>query len=298
MLNTLWLKTFKTLIDLGHFTQTAEKLHMTQPGVSQHLKKLEQACGAVLLKRDKKQFELTEQGRLVYQYANELANRETRLIESLHFDNPDEGHCSIACSGAIALRLYPLLIELQKTRPNLAVHLEAAPSHKVINDVQSGEIDLGIVTYAPNGNVFDVTLIGKEALCLVLPVTYANREITPELLLQCGLIDHPDAKHYLSLYFERCGVKRFAEMDLEKIKVSGYVNQLSQILLPVEQGIGFTVLPQSAILAYPATERLYIANLGRHVSESLYLIAKRNRRLPVRYALIEQVLQTSLGIDG
>ena len=32
MLNPVWLHTFKTLIEVGHFTQTAEKLFMTQPG--------------------------------------------------------------------------------------------------------------------------------------------------------------------------------------------------------------------------------------------------------------------------
>ncbi|MFT6927030.1 MAG: DNA-binding transcriptional LysR family regulator [Psychromonas sp.] len=38
MLKPFWLNTFKTLIEVGHFTQTAEKLNMTQPGVSQHIK--------------------------------------------------------------------------------------------------------------------------------------------------------------------------------------------------------------------------------------------------------------------
>jgi DNA-binding transcriptional LysR family regulator len=45
MLNPNWLKTFVTLIDTGHFTKTAEKLFMTQPGVSQHINKLENSCG-------------------------------------------------------------------------------------------------------------------------------------------------------------------------------------------------------------------------------------------------------------
>ncbi|MGC7906805.1 helix-turn-helix domain-containing protein [Vibrio anguillarum] len=41
----MWLNTFKTLVDIGHFTKAAELLHMTQPGVSQHINKLEAACG-------------------------------------------------------------------------------------------------------------------------------------------------------------------------------------------------------------------------------------------------------------
>ena len=66
MLNPIWLNTFKTLVDVGHFTKTAELLHMTQPGVSQHINKLEAACGYPLIKRFNKKFELTIYGRKVY----------------------------------------------------------------------------------------------------------------------------------------------------------------------------------------------------------------------------------------
>ncbi|WP_227664755.1 LysR family transcriptional regulator [Marinobacter litoralis] len=34
MINTTWLRTFCTLVEVGHFTRTAERLHMTQSGVS------------------------------------------------------------------------------------------------------------------------------------------------------------------------------------------------------------------------------------------------------------------------
>ncbi|WP_260847496.1 LysR family transcriptional regulator [Shewanella algae] len=69
MINPNWLKTFKTLIDTGHFTKTADVLFMTQPGVSQQIRKLEESCGHALIRRINKTFEITEQGKLVYEYA-------------------------------------------------------------------------------------------------------------------------------------------------------------------------------------------------------------------------------------
>lgn len=80
MINPLWLNTFKTLVEVGHFTQTAEKLYMTQPGVSQHIKKLEQACNCDLLSRENKSFELTEQGRIMYRYALKLEKDQEDLL--------------------------------------------------------------------------------------------------------------------------------------------------------------------------------------------------------------------------
>ena len=52
MINLSWLKTFCTLADAEHFTKTAELLFMTQSGVSQHIKKLEQQLDTPLLIRD------------------------------------------------------------------------------------------------------------------------------------------------------------------------------------------------------------------------------------------------------
>ena len=286
MLNPIWLNTFKTLIEVGHFTQTAEKLHMTQPGVSQQIKKLENATGHSLIRRENKSFELTESGRIVYEYALKIAKEEDKLIENLSFDDPYSGQCKLSCSGSLALLLYPKLLTLQQQYPNLTILLEAAPNQKIINEVQSANIDLGIVTHLANSNLYQSTIIGKEALCLILPKQYENKKITAELLVNCGLIDHPDAMHYLSLYFELCGEKELANINLDELPKSGYINQLSQILLPVAKGVGFTVLPESAVENFPEKASLYIAKTARKVEETLYLVQKRNRNLPHRYQTI------------
>ncbi|MGC9402851.1 LysR family transcriptional regulator [Vibrio genomosp. F10 str. 9ZC157] len=294
MLNPTWLKTFRTLIDVGHFTQTAETLHMTQPGVSQHIKKLESACKHSLIKREGKSFELTEQGRMVYQYALTLANNEAMLVESLSFDNPFSGQCKIACSGSLALRLYPELITLQQTHSDLSIHLEAAPNHKILNDLQTGVIDLGIVTHIPTGSLFQSKTIGNETLCLVLPRSFDNERITAEKLIECGLISHPDANHYLSLYFDLCGDKELENMNLDDIPHSGHINQLSQILLPVAKGIGFTVIPQGAIDSFQEKEQLHIVSTQSPVNETLYMVQKRHRNLPARYDTIADLLDQTL----
>lgn len=294
MLNLLWLNTFKTLVEVGHFTQTAEKLHMTQPGVSQHIKKLESASGHSLIRRENKGFELTEQGRIVYQYALKIAEEEARLVESLSFDDPYSGQCNLSCSGSLALLLYPQLLSLQQQHPNLSIHLEAAPNQKILNDVQSGSIDLGIVTHIPNASLYQSQIIASEALCLVLPKAYKNKKITAELLFDCGLIDHPDAMHYLSLYFDLCGEKELADINLDELPKSGYINQLNQILLPVAKGVGFTVLPESAVENFSENASLYIAQTAKQVKETLYLVQKRNRSLAHRYQTICRLLQRVL----
>ncbi|GIU46875.1 LysR family transcriptional regulator [Shewanella sairae] len=294
MLNPTWLNTFKTLIDVGHFTQTAEKLYMTQPGVSQQIKKLEQACGHALIKRFNKTFEITEQGRQVYQYALEIAQHEAKLIESLSFDDPYSGQCRLSCSGSLALLYYPKFLKLQQQHPALSIHLEAAPNHKVLKDITEAAIDLGIVTHKPNTCEFNIEPLGCEYLCLILPKRFEGKHITAQALMECGVVKHPDSAHYLSLYFDQCGDQELAEINIDKLPTASYVNQLSQILLPVSQGIGFTVLPKSAFDSFIDKASLTLHQPNTAVAEQLYLVHKRNRQLPVRYKTLAQLLKENV----
>ncbi|WP_394388027.1 LysR family transcriptional regulator [Shewanella woodyi] len=297
MLNLNWLHTFKTLIEVGHFTHTAEKLYMTQPGVSQHIKKLEQACGHSLIKREKKSFEITEQGQRVYDYAVQVALTQTKLLDSLNFDDPYAGICKLSCSGALALQLYPALLTLQINYSELVTHLEAAPNDKILNDIQNGKVDIGLVTQAPSANGFHVEKIGTEPLCLILPLRYKDKVLTAATLQECGLVKHPDAEHYLSLYFDLCGSSELSKLSIDEIKTVSYVNQLNQILLPVSLGIGFTVLPQSVLTSSSYRDKLYIHTPRHAVNESLFFVHKRNRQLAGRYQTIKNKILEQLKVN-
>jgi DNA-binding transcriptional LysR family regulator len=295
MLNPVWLETFITLVDTGHFTQTAEKLYMTQPGVSQHINKLEEACGHTLIKRGKKSFVITEQGRLVYNYTKELISDEKFLFEQLNFDDPFSGKCTLACSGSLALLLYPKLLGLQNQYPNIHINIKAAPNHQILSDIKNGHVDQGIVTDVPNESFFDFEEVGQEELCLILPQKANLNKSWKQLLLELGLIFHPDAEHYLSLYFRHSEEQELTLLDISKIPVIGSINQISQILEPLTQGIGFTVLPKSVVDSFHSPELLKILKPQQPVMESLYLICKKNRELPARYEAFNSIIRKTWG---
>ncbi|MEL7290323.1 MAG: LysR family transcriptional regulator [Pseudomonadota bacterium] len=294
MLNPAWLKTFVTLIDTGHFTKTADKLFMTQPGVSQHIKKLEQACGHPLIERHNKNFEITEEGKTVYQYAVEMASQQHKMLQSLEQDDPFSGKLALSCSGSLALRLYPHLLDLQCKHPLLVTHLEVAPQQKILAGVINGDVDIGIMTHQSSDPRVESVKIGDEPLCLMLPKACQTDTLTLEQLQAIGLIGHPDAEHYLSLYFSRCAEPDLATININQLPVTGYINQLSQILLPVAKGRGFTVLPQSALEAFSDKESIAVYPSKQTVIETLYLLTKRHRRLPARFDTIKHTLQQTL----
>ncbi|TCI02593.1 LysR family transcriptional regulator [Corallincola luteus] len=285
MINPTHLRTFLVLAETGHFTHTAEQLHMTQPGVSQHIMKLEAHLGTPLLHRFGKRFELTEAGRTLQQYAQAQMAAEQNLIEQLASDEGEQGECRLACSGAIANQLYPELLSLQQRCPALQIKLEAAPNESIIADVKENHCELGLITRAVNDPALQQETLGQDELCLVMP---AGSEFSWQQLQTLGFINHPDGHHYATAALAANFPAQFIGMS--EINEAGYINQLNQILLPIARGIGFTVLPASALHDFPYAGQICCASLSQPVTETVYLISKKHRPLGKRYEHIKEVI--------
>ncbi len=177
MINTQWLQTFIMLVEVGHFTQTAEKLFMTQPGVSQHIKKLEQQTGTPLLQRFGKRFELTPAGETLYRYGCRRRDEESALYQELQNDDPFAGECRLACSGALATYLYPHFLQHQLAHPDLTIQLEAAPNKRIIESLNTNQIELGIITQKVSSAQIEEEAVGSDPLCLVVPARMKTSEM-------------------------------------------------------------------------------------------------------------------------
>ncbi len=285
MINQQWLHTFLTLVEVGHFTKTAEKLYMTQSGVSQQIKKLEEQVGVPLLNRIGKRFELTREGEALHQFGCKRRQEEDQLYRELQFDDPHKGECRIACSGAMATFLYPHLLERQKAHPELVIAIEAAPNDLIIQNILRNAVDLGIITQPSPALELEYDALGFESLCLVLPSNYAHQVLHFDDLKTLGFIDHPDGSHYASRLLSANFKEAFHSVG--KIRKRGYINQIGQILVPVSAGLGFTVLPETAVRHFELQSLLYVAPLKVPIRDELFLVRKRHRALPKRYDWFE-----------
>ena len=293
MINQKHLQTFMKLVETGHFTKTAEQLFMTQPGVTQHIKKLEQHFGGLLLQRYGKQFELTLAGEKLYQTGLSMQALETQLAQTILQDAPTQGACTFACSGAMASFLYPHFIQRQIQHPQLTVSIEAAPNNNILRDLLNNKVDLGLVSIATTHEKLQQTFVGSEALQLVLPAqaTWDAQSGFAELNA-LGFINHPDGLHFIEKVCSANFQSSYTGTD--HLQIKGYVNQLQQILLPVAQGVGFTILPERAVLAFSQPSLLRIVPLAHRVEEPVYLTQKRYRSLPQRYPWFEQKIKQLL----
>ena len=271
MINLIWLKTFCTLVEVGHFTKTAELPYMTQSGVSQQVKKLEQQLGTALLIREGKSFSLTDAGIKLNQQGQNLLQRSAELEKAIKYDDQYTGTVSIASPGSIGLTLYPYMLDIQQQHATLSIDYKFAPNKNIAQDLVERKIDIGLVTELSKAENIVSQKVTDEPLVLV--TSHDISRISWEKLTKIGFINHPDGQHHAQLLLS----KNFPQFEhISQLEHRGFSNQISLILEPVSRGIGFTVLPLNAVNAFGNPQALKVHALENSVNETLYLCQNRH----------------------
>ncbi|EPC04333.1 LysR family transcriptional regulator [Litchfieldella anticariensis FP35 = DSM 16096] len=280
MFNAQYFRTFITLVETGSFTHTARRLDMTQPGVSQHIRKLEQYLGKPLLNRHGRKFTLTETGRRSYDYAIKLFAEHEHFRHSLDNDSLDSGECRIASPGSVGLMFYPFLLGYQQMYPGLTVSYSFAFNNEIVQDVLAGRYDLGIVTDVIKHPDLDYELWHQEPLCLVVPADFTGTTLND--LLGLGFMNYSDGINHASQLMRANFPGEFRSMS--HFPEQGYTNEVSMVLDAVARGLGFTVISRLVLETSPWQRQVKEVSLPNPVHESLHLVMPSGAELPRRYA--------------
>ena len=277
MVNPLWLRTYCTLIEVGHFTRTAEQRHMTQSGVSQHVQKLEEQLSVTLLSRQGRGFIPTEAGERLYHEGRAVLASLTALNDTVTADPPWQGLVRVMSPGSIGLALYPRLLDLQQQHPRLAIDYRFAPNGDVESAIAESRVDLGYLSRQPSLSGIAARAVASEPLLLVTPGNTGSPDW--DQLQALGFIGHPDGEHHARLLLS---ANFPAFRHIHQFPQRGFCNQIGMILEPVSRGLGFTVLPAHAVAAFSGKSTLGIHSLPEPVTEPLYLVWREGRVLPNR----------------
>lgn len=139
-------KVFYTVAKYNHMTKASEELHISQPAISQSIKKLEDQLGGTLFLRSNKGMELTEEGKMFYEYvkgALELINNAENEFTS--FKDLSKGEIKIGCSTALTkLVLINVLKDFHHDYPNININITNDLTSNLINDLKLGKLDFVI----------------------------------------------------------------------------------------------------------------------------------------------------------
>ena len=137
---------FYTVAKYKHMTRASLELHISQPAISQSIKKLEQQLGGTLFLRSNKGMELTSEGKMFYEYvkgALELINNAENEFTS--FKDLSKGEIKIGCSTTLTkLVLMDALKKFHLDYPNINISIINDLTCNLINDLKIGKLDFVI----------------------------------------------------------------------------------------------------------------------------------------------------------
>lgn len=228
------LKSFLALAQTRNFTRAAERLGVSQPTVSQHVRKLEQAAGRVLVTRDTRDVRLTDNGDAMAGFArtilaaNDVATRYfsgAAMRGRLRFGTADD----LAITG-----LPRILREFRQLYPQINLELTVSQSDQLHRRLKAGALDL----------VFVKWVSGAQEGEVVKQDTFAWVGLEQTVL-------EPGAPVPVIVYPAPSLSRKLALDALEDAgrtwRITCTTKQISGVLAALRAGIGIAVMPTSLV---------------------------------------------------
>ncbi len=191
-MNLNLLRIFHEAARWRSFTRAASELHLTQPGISKHIRELERCLGAPLFDRVGKKVLLTQAGEILYRTTGEIftalagARAGIRDLQGL-----SRGTLSIAASITIGTYLLPrLLVRFRERYPGVELKLDIALSRQAVARVLDHAAEIGFVGHCEEDARLVVTPFLTDCMLLIVPATHPWKGRTKPVPLQ-ELVDQP-----------------------------------------------------------------------------------------------------------
>jgi len=164
------LVTFLEVTKLGSFSRAGQKVFRSQSAVSAQIRQLEQEYGDKLLDRSGKVVRLTPAGRVLFDYAERMQKlREESLLAVADQGTTARGTLILGANEATCLYVLPrVFAEYCRLYPAVQISIYRNFSYKIIEKLENGSIDVGIVTLPAKSPSLKIHSIFRDQLMLMV----------------------------------------------------------------------------------------------------------------------------------
>jgi DNA-binding transcriptional LysR family regulator len=164
------LITFVEIAKQGSFSRAGQKLYRSQPAVSAQIRQLEQEYGQKLFDRVGKSVRLTVAGETLLEYAGRLLTLRNESLRAVaDQSSTPRGTLAVGANEATCLYVLPdIFAEYSRRFPSVQISIYRNFSHKVLEKVEDGTVDVGIVTMPVKSPSLKVHSIFRDRLMLMV----------------------------------------------------------------------------------------------------------------------------------
>lgn len=228
------LRSFVAVAETGSFTRAAAQLTLSQPTVSQHVRRLEATVDSVLIDRDTRRVRLTEKGEAMAGFARRILAVHAEAA-SYFKGSVMQGRLRFGTADDLAITQLPrILRHFRQLHPQIDLELTVGQSAALLRRLKAGQLDLIFIKQEPD----EVT------------GTPVRRDVLVWMGQDKTTID-PEAPVPLVTYQSPSLSRRSAVRALEaagrRWRIACSIKDINSALAAVRAGLGIAVFPQSLI---------------------------------------------------
>ncbi len=274
------VRTFVTVAKVGSFSKAADLLYVSQPTVTNNIKKLEDDLGIHLFYRNHRSVSLTESGSLFYKHAMEIINAYEKANQFLTGYKKDmEGSLELFASTIPEQYLLPSVIAaFRKKYPLTRIVMKHLPSQAILAKLLAGHINFGFVGVKSGKEELAYLDLFKEHLVLITP---PDKTFEKNPVAICDLLDE-----VIIIREEGSGTRRVFEQEMKKKNLDLDMFQgkivsesLEAIKRMVSLGVGVSLVPYVSVRDDMLTRKYNVYDMADLSLQRVYSLAFRKNRV-------------------
>ncbi len=285
------LRLFLGILKYGSITKAAEHLHIAQPALGIHLRKLEEELGAQLVERHSRGVTPTEAGNLLAEHAEILVRQFSRAKQELmDYSKHARGKVSVGVtSSTIHAMSGDLLTRMAEDYPEVTVTMTESLSDNLVDMLLGNRVDLALTYSQPVSDEVLVEPLATVAIYFAYPASELGAR-GPSITLD-EVLDHP-----LILPSEGYAFRRIIDQAAARIgkpvKVAVEVDSAAPARDLVNAGYGYAVKPLGSMSWEVEAGCLGAALITEPTIErTLFLATQRDRPITKAFEVTRETLK-------
>ena len=273
------LTTFLEVAKQGNFSRAGQKVFRSQSAVSAQIHQLEEEYGEKLLDRAGKSVHLTPAGKVLLEYARQMLSLRDESLRSVADQNvTPRGILAIGVNEATCLYVLPdAFAEYSRLYPAVQINIYRNFSRKIVERIESGALDVGIVTLPVRSPSLKVHSIFRDRIMVMVSPRHplANHAaVTVEEIAQHALV-------FPKTGYTRQLLDKMFRPYREQLRVTMELPSVGMIKNFVAAGLGATLISSSfAQNEARAGHAVLIPLKGAELWRELGMIYRKDRSLP------------------
>ncbi len=243
MLDAHQLNIFLTAADTLNFTKAAERLHMSQPSVSQHIRALEKHFDEVLFIRQGRSLILSDGGRVLIPLAQQFVKQSTRINEAMSsLKGHIKGRISISCNALTGRYTLPeIFTQFHDQYPEVTIACQTINCGVPLDSLRSGDMHFLFTNQESVTELcYQAQFLLEDEIMLITPKDHrwAKRDYIEieELLEEKYILPSTNTLTYMKVN-EALASKSHSLMQLNSFLT---LDNPEAIALSVEKGLGLS----------------------------------------------------------